>query len=362
MVKLLSAAIQATYSELVERCSLDRLADLAKKAGRPLDGGFVKQERGGRTYWYFQATQADGSRRQHYVGPDSDDLRKQIEAHTSAKEDLRERRQMVSLLRRAGLPAPDLLTGRVLEALEAAGAFRLRAVVIGTVAYQTYSGLLGVKLAGSNTQTADLDVAQFEQISIAVEDAVDLPFLEILREVDARFEPIPNQIDGRRSTRYAIGDRYRVDVLSPNTGPDNDDPVRLPALKVDAQPLRFLDFLLYEEEKAVALHNAGILVNVPAPERYALHKLIISRQRIETRESQDKARKDLRQASELIQALGEVRPFELRSVWDEMVGRGPKWRASATEALQLLDNAGKRAFEQFIGSASADAKAGEGGR
>jgi hypothetical protein len=255
---------------------------------------------------------------------------------------------MVSLLKRAGLPAPDVLSGRVLEALEAAGAFRLRAVVIGTVAYQAYSGVLGVKLAGSNTQTADLDLAQFEQISTAVGDAIDLPFLEILRAVDTRFEPVPSQIDGRRSTRYAIGTRYRVDILSPNTGPDRARPVRLPALKADAQPLRFLDFLLHEEETAVVLHNAGVLVNVPAPQRYALHKLIVSRRRIETRESQDKARKDLRQASELIQALSEVRPFELRTAWEEMIARGPKWRASAMEAVALLDKPGKQAFEHVI--------------
>jgi hypothetical protein len=355
MARTLSAPVQAVYSELVERCSIARLADLAEKAhAHCLEGGFVRQERGGRTYWYFQVAGADGRRRQHYVGPDSEALRRQIDAHASVKESLRERRQLVSVLKRAGLNGPDQMTGRVLQELESAEAFRLRAVVVGTVAYQTYSGLLGAKLAGSNTRTSDLDVAQFEQISLAVEDAVDLPFLDILKKVDPRFEPIPYAMDGRRATRYAVDDRFRVDILSPNRGPDRDEPVHLPALRSDAQPLRFLDFLLYEEEQAAILYNAGILVNVPAPHRYALHKLIVARQRIETKQSQDKARKDLRQASELFQVLEEIRPFELRAAWDELLERGPKWRASAEEALQLLDRAGRQAFDRCIGGRGED--------
>jgi hypothetical protein len=96
------------------------------------------------------------------------------------------------------------------------------------------------------------------------------------------------------------------------------------ALKSDAPPLRFLEFLLYEEEQAAILYNAGILVNVPAPQRYALHKLIVARQRIETKQSQDEARKDLRQVGELFQVLEEIRLFELRSAWGELLERGPK--------------------------------------
>ncbi len=66
-------------------------------------------------------------------------------------------------------------------------------------------------------------------------------------------------------------------------------------------------------------------------------------------ESQDKARKDLRQSSELFQVLERIRQFELRTAWDELVERGPKWRASAKEALQMLDWAGREAFDRCIG-------------
>ncbi|MEQ9248312.1 MAG: GSU2403 family nucleotidyltransferase fold protein, partial [Nitratireductor sp.] len=105
----------------------------------------------------------------------------------------------------------------------------------------------------------------------------------------------------------------------------------------DGQPLRFLDFLIHDEVRAVALHGDGILVNVPAPERFAIHKLLLSRLRLETAESQAKAEKDLRQAVELMDILIEQRPYELRDLWQEAWDRGPKWQQYLDEALDLTE-------------------------
>ena len=77
-------------------------------------------------------------------------------------------------------------------------------------------------------------------------------------------------------------------------------------------------------------------MKVPAPERFALHKLIVSRLRIDTATSQAKARKDLAQAAILLQALAQDRPYELADAWQELLGRGPSWRAKAESALQTL--------------------------
>lgn len=74
-------------------------------------------------------------------------------------------------------------------------------------------------------------------------------------------------------------------------------------MRSHAQLLRFLDFLVCREVEAVALHGPGIPVKVPAPERFALHKLIVSRMRITTAASQTKARKDIAQAEILLRAL-----------------------------------------------------------
>jgi hypothetical protein len=59
---------------------------------------------------------------------------------------------------------------------------------------------------------------------------------------------------------------------------------------------------------AVALHGPGIPINVRAPERFALHKLLVSRMRIATSRSQAKATKDLDQARALIAVLRHQRP------------------------------------------------------
>src|SRR3546814_13591419 len=59
---------------------------------------------------------------------------------------MRERRDMVRALRAARLPIPDRLTGEVIAALAEAGVFRLRATLIRSIPFQSYLGLLGVRL------------------------------------------------------------------------------------------------------------------------------------------------------------------------------------------------------------------------
>lgn len=335
MAQRLPLPIHTLYAELVERCALDRLV-----SDFPVSGSFFTKTTGGRTYWYFRETAGgDGKRHDRYVGPDNPDLQRRIQEHRQAKISYRERRTLVTTLQRAGLRPPDARAGRVLEVLADAGVFRLRAVVVGTVAYQAYAGLLGVLLASRNIMTGDLDLAQFESVSIAVDDRIETPLVQILKTADPRFEPVMDPISTRHATRYAAGDDFRVDILTPNEGPDDGGPVLLPALRAEAQPLRFLDFLIYEEVQAVILFGAGVAVNVPAPERFALHKLLVSRLRLQNRDSQAKAAKDLRQASELIDVLSDLRPYELRDLWSEMTSRGPKWSRMAHEALALLDTA-----------------------
>jgi hypothetical protein len=101
-------------------------------------------------------------------------------------------------------------------------------------------------------------------------------------------------------------------------------------LRTDAQPLRFLDYLIHEPEPAVILHDAGIYVQVPSPARFAVHKLIVSRRRKEGAAKRDK---DIQQADALLRALTEKRPHDLKLAWDEAWARGPKWRQLLEEGL-----------------------------
>jgi len=316
--------VQTTYAELLERSTKTAFDDAFTE-----EGAFTSKTTKERRYWYFQ-TGTGGKREQRYVGPETSELLKRIADHRQARDDSRERRSLVStLVRSFNLPRPIPEIGEIVDALAKAGAFRLRGVLVGTVAYQTYSAMLGIRLPAASLQTGDIDIAQFRDVSVAIGDSTP-PVLDTLKRVDKTFRAIPHVVDGRRVTSYASKGGLRVDFLTPNEGPETGKPQTLPALGTDAQPLRFLAFLIHEPEPAVILHNAGILVQVPSPPRYAVHKLIVSRRR---REGAAKRDKDLQQAAILLEALAQKRPYELRSAWQEAYEKGPAWRQLLTEAL-----------------------------
>jgi hypothetical protein len=317
--------LQTVYADLLDRATANAFAEAF-----PADGTFTAKALRGRSYWYFQASTANG-RGQSYVGPETPELLERIAAHKAAHGYRRDQRSLVATLVRTGnLPRPPAAIGDLVAALAAAGVFRLRGVLVGTVAYQTYAAMLGVRLQAAMVQTADVDVAQFADVSAAIGDATR-PMAEVLRAVDPSFRPVPH-VDPHRVASYAAASGLRVDFLTPNRGRETEQPQSLPALRTDAQPLRFLDFLIRDPEPAVLLHDGGILVSVPAPQRYALHKLIVARRRHEDA----KRDKDRLQAQALLDALVRRRPHELRTAWAEAFGRGRTWRRLLGEGLGLL--------------------------
>lgn len=331
-------AIHTLYAELAEQLELDRLDQLEGRASQAgaNSGTYVRKLNRGRYYWYWQ-TSANGKRTQTYVGPDSPDLQSRIERQRADRGKRADRRAMVSALVAAGMPRPDPLTGAILQALADAGAFRLRAVVVGTFAYQTYAGLLGVRLPSMATRTEDLDLAQDWGISVQIDGTTDLPFQEILRRVDDGFAPVPGLEDG--AWRYRLPSGYRVEVLTSARGRRREGTAHLKALSSDAKLMSQFDYLIYKEQAAVVLHDVGVLVNVPAPERFALHKLIVSERRRVAPQSTNriaKSYKDLLQASSLLEVLGFTQSRELQAAWHDLCSRGPKWRAHALAARAKL--------------------------
>jgi hypothetical protein len=333
--------VQTTYAELLDRARSDAFAEAF-----PADGAFTAKTVRGRRYWYFQAGSAEG-RRQKYVGPETPELLDEIARQKSARAYQRDRRGLVATLTRVGnLPAPVPAIGALVAALAEAGVFRLRGVLVGTVAYQTYPALLGCRLPATTLHTQDVDVAQFEDVSAAVGD-VTRPMPEVLRSVDASFRPVPT-MHGQLVTSYAASSGLRVDFLTPNRGRDSEEPRSLPALGTDAQPLRFLDFLIRDPEPAVLLHGMGVLVSVPAPQRFALHKLIVARRR---RGDNAKRDKDAFQAQALLNVLFDRRPHELLDAWREAFGRGKTWQRLLSEGVGLLHPDTRDRLLQTVGAA-----------
>ena len=84
------------------------------------------------------------------------------------------------------------------------------------------------------------------------------------------------------------------------------------------------------------LHGTGIPVKVPAPERFAVHKLLVAARRRKDTTSRIKARKDVEQAALLVRVLASDRPEELRDAWEEIRGRGPTWREAVDRGWKDL--------------------------
>jgi hypothetical protein len=78
-----------------------------------------------------------------------------------------------------------------------------------------------------------------------------------------------------------------------------------------------------------------VLVQIPRPEAYAIHKLIVANRRAGGPD-QLKSRKDRAQAALLIKALAEDRPDELREAHEDALSRGPQWRAHIEASLKHL--------------------------
>ena len=343
-VKELPLVIQTSYAELIDQLRLEAASEF------PDGSTFRKRTISGKVYWYVQEPTGQAGRPpERYLGADTPERRKAIEDGQRAKADADSRKAIRRSLKAAGLPEPDSLTAAVLEALAKAGVFRLRGVLVGTVAFQAYAGLLGVKLPGAAIRTGDVDLAQDYGVSIALNETIDAPLIDVLKSVDGRFRPVPSLSSTSVATAYARPGGYRVDVLTTNRGAERDDPVNLPTLRSEAVALRFLDYLLRDPIEAAALTRFGTLVNVPAPERYAVHKLIVSTLRKDTGESAAKADKDIVQSGVLIDALfAKRREEDLMNALYEAVDRGPTWRRRIETGAKRLTNEHNEPFAEML--------------
>ncbi|NVD41763.1 hypothetical protein HT585_23110 [Ensifer sp. HO-A22] len=332
-----------------------RLLDASFSADFPVEGRFVGVNNKGRKYWYFdKPPEGEGYRQQRrYVGPaDDPEINKRVEDFKAIKDDAKARRKFVStLVREAGLPEPDRFTGDVVEALANAGIFRLRACLVGSVAFSTYAGHLGVRLPAASFQTGDADFAQDYAISADVGDSLP-PILDILKGLDPTFRPVLHRSGSPRVTGFINRSGYKVEFLTGNRGSDDhmDKPADMPALGgASAEPLRFLDFLIYEPIRAVMLHKSGISVIVPAPERYAVHKLIVASRRAVDTLGSAKRDKDLRQAGLLFEALDVAnRLNELSDALHEACERGVAWRSAIRTGIGHMSRADRAKTEALF--------------
>ncbi len=317
----------------------DLRRSLQDEAISSIRGTPTRVERKGKVYWY-DSYRIGTDVRKTYIGEDTPELNARLERLKILRSETDERRKhrarLIRILRAEGFQGVDAGTGSLLSALAGAGAFRLGGTVVGTHAFRLYEGVLGIRYKFDQlAQTGDIDIASFEQLSLALDDIVAPPLQEVL--ADFSFAPVPS-LDGNKVWRWRQSrNEMIVEFLTPSFGAEEG--IRpLAALGVDAQSLHHLNYLIADPIKAVAVYRSGILVQVPRPECFAIHKLIVADRRREGADSL-KSEKDRLQAEFLIEVLAEDRPDELLEAYAEARDSGPRWQQRLEATLARLPKA-----------------------
>jgi hypothetical protein len=328
----LSSIAMSAYTDLVRLLKDDAVSGIE---GKP-----TLKKRGDKGYWYA-ARRVGLEMRFFYIGEDNAETRARIdrieELYATARERQAERSRLVRLLRAEGMTPTDRATGSILSAMADAGTFRLGGTIVGTNAFRLYEGELGVRLPiGGIANTGDIDIAQFEKLSIVLEDQADPGLAETFSAL--KFDPVPGLIP-RQTWRWAQGGSGQlVEFLTPAFG---EETIRdLPALGVSAQALNYLNFLIAEPIHAAAIYRSGILVQVPRPERFAIHKLIIADRRRDGAGSL-KSAKDRQQAAFLVEVMAEDRPDDLAQAYATAMNVGPRWREHIASSLNRMHDTKK---------------------
>jgi hypothetical protein len=324
-----SASAQTAYAGLAQAA---RQHDLNRSIA-DLPGGFVKKTIKGIDYCYYQFKLPDGAPQQIYIGPD-DAATRELIARRNDPATQQARRHLLTMSEAAmayGCAAVTPKHARVLARLADYGLFRAGGVLVGTHAYLAYQNRLGVIWSGGQT-TVDLDFAHTgKNISVAINDDLKIDGHAAIESLKMGFLPVNN------GTRYVKQDEpdFDLDFLT-CLHRNGDAPVPMRQLNLTLQPLKFMEFSMEEPVVSVLVSSLGpIVVNVPRPERYALAKLVLYRERLEGTQP-EKAAKDLMQAATLVDYFSQRDPDALQDAWQDLLARGPGWRSRAKAGLQAL--------------------------
>ena len=257
----------------------------------------LRKNESGTEFWVHRYSNAIGERQETYLGTAEDkSVIARVESLRQRIEEANSTIGRVRLLARAGFATVDRRTYSTLASLHNHGLFRAGAVLIGSHAFGALLNALGVKAVPYATE--DVDIARPEALAVPEVPA----FIDMLRDTGIKFFEVPALSCRQPATSFKEGGRSRltVDLLVPSAG-EGYSTVPVPELKAHAKGLPYLRYLLSGSQELPILSPYGVvLVRVPVAERYAIHKLLVSQLRAETR---NKSAKDLSQAAILIDAL-----------------------------------------------------------
>jgi len=319
------------YSELMQQC-IHPAPDGANLS-------FKSKMIGGKRYWYLYISL--GKRRtEHYLGEESTELLDTIEDEKalweSSEDDRAVRNRLVAMLLAGGATWIPANEGKVLALLERSGVFLAGGVVVGTLAFRAYANMLGV-VWHSELQTRDIDLASDHRFPIVIpKKRKPIQLAEILLKSGMGFLEVPALNKKSPSTKFKIrGEELSVELLTPMRGRETARPVEIAWLGAFAEPVRFINYLLDDIQPAVLLYKHGVLINVPAPGRFAFHKLVVSQRRRSS--DNEKIKRDLAQAGQLFSVLVDSRPGDLILAYEAAGKMGEKFQTQLNSGLKLID-------------------------
>lgn len=328
-----SLSTQTAYAQLLDAAlgasHFRGLSDLA--------GSFNAKSVKGRKYWYFQYTEPSGKLHQIYVGPDGEPLQRLM-----ARKDMPSASAALGPLARSAiaLGCSSLLPRhyRVIRRMADYGFFGAGGVLIGTHAFLAFGNMLGLRWGGQD-RTQDIDFAHAgKRLSLVLPNNVEVKTDDAITSLEMGFLPVSG-LSGRTGGAYLIPSEpdFRLDFLTPlHRG--GKTPYAHPQLHITLQPLPFMEFSLEQVEQVVLFCPEGAVVaNVPSPERFALHKLVVYGERAAAFRA--KSAKDLAQAACLLGFLWGHRRESLDESLADMLTRGKGWVARLRQGATALQKA-----------------------
>jgi hypothetical protein len=328
----LKLSAQTAYAELFEQsCSLEKTNALAG-----LSGSFQKLERKGKFYWYFAYRDIDQKTKLAYVGPDE----VRVQALVAKFAEIRQHKPLAPLARSATAlgctPFPPKHF-RIIKRLSEYGFFRAGAVLIGTHAFLAIGNMLGVRwLDGAGTLGKTFAYAG-HNISVALPASFKLDVHGARESLESGLLPI-SQFNGSTGAQVRDPKGREASIAFVTSVATHNKPAALPNLNIALESLRSIEFCFEQTTQGCVFANAGACeVNLPAPERFAIHRLIV----YEERPGRDgvEARNDLLQAASLANYFSQNGQADLfNSAWRDALSRDADWRERAIQGRDALLN------------------------
>jgi hypothetical protein len=288
-------SVQAIYSDLKDRVMNEEQVFL----GAP---GTISERvnQGGHPFFVHMLSMPSGKRISQYLGSANDpEVAEKLESLRQRIDRAKSRIELIRLLANAGCSILDPKTYAVLASLSNAGLFRAGGILVGSHAYGVILADRGIRSAAYRTE--DIDLAKGTSLAIAGAP-LHLPLKTHLQSTDLKFTEVPGMAHNAPSVSLkepGLGG-LRVDILVPGQD-ESFRAVAVPELNFHATAIPHLSYLLEQAVTGLAVGRYGAcLVNTPAAERFALHKLVTAADR---RGRQDKVDKDIFQACVLLEAL-----------------------------------------------------------